>query len=116
MSKMKTNENQDLINDLKVTIENWASEHFCPSGWDSRNSYLDDLHAMEEMENDMLVDDCYMDIADAYVKEITPEQLVEIINKVLAKEATYWLSVTSYEDFDEEDEWYDDEYDDEYDE
>lgn len=102
MSKKKTNKNQNLINDLKESIENWASDHFCPSNWDSRERYLDDLHAMEEMGNDMIVTDCYEDLADRYESEIGADKLEEIINEVLAKEATYWLSVTSYEDFDEE--------------
>lgn len=104
--KKVLNESDDetsIIDELKEDIESWASDHFSPSNWDSRDRYLDDLHAMEEMGNDMIVTDCYEDLEDKYKSEIGADRLEEIINEVLAKEATYRLSVTSYEDFDEED-------------
>ena len=55
---------QDNLEDMTNDLTKWWYTHCTEDGYDSRHAFMDDMKAMADEENDLLVDDAFYYLED----------------------------------------------------
>lgn len=55
---------QDDLEDMTNDLTKWWYTHCTEDGYDSRHAFMDDMKAMADEENDLLVDDAFYYLED----------------------------------------------------
>jgi hypothetical protein len=93
---------KEVLDEIRELVTDYADRQFECANWSEEDCYVDDLEAVIDGGNDFILEDCIGELeVQGYEVDRDNEELMEVINGELAKQAQYYLDTYNPENFED---------------